>query len=273
MAGLASQQAISAATGELLKSAATMDDSSLKTVASDVAGVAAVLADSPQLRRMLTETTAQAEAKVALARRLFDGRIQQQSLALVTLVAGERWNSGRDLVDGLRQLSRTASFLTAERAHELDDVEDEIFRFGRILDANPELSLVLDDPATSADARVAIIQRLLNGKANALTVELLTGLAQDLGGRTYAHGVAELVEQAAQRRDKIVAIATAAAPLTDSEFARLQAALAAIYSRQVVVHVMVDPAVVGGLRVRVGDEVIDGSISGRMATIRAKLAR
>jgi F-type H+-transporting ATPase subunit delta len=273
MAGLASQQATSAATSELLKAAATMDDSSLTTIASDLAGVAAVLADNPALRRMLTETTAQSDAKVALARKLFEGRIQAPSLSLVTLVAGERWNSGLDLVDGLRRLSRTASFLKAERARELDTVEEEIFRFGRILDANPELSLVLDDPATSADDRVAIVTRLLDGKAHALTVGLLSGLAQDLGGRTFAHGVAELVEQAAQRRDKIVAIATAAAPLTDAEFTRLQAALTGVYSRQVVVHVIVDPTIAGGLRVRVGDEVIDGSISGRMATIRAKLAR
>jgi F-type H+-transporting ATPase subunit delta len=273
MAGLASQQAISAATSELLKVAATMDDAALTTVASDLAGVAAVLAGRPQLRRMLTEATAPAEAKVALARRLFDGRIRAQSLALVTLAVSERWTSGRDLADGLRWLSRTADFLRAERAGELDGVEEEIFRFGRILDANPDLSLVLDNPATSADARVDIVRRLVTGKAHALTVELLTGLAQDLGGRTFAHGVAELVEQAAQRRDKIVAIATAAAPLADAELDRLRAALTRIYSRQVVVHVVVDPAVAGGLRVRVGDEVIDGSISGRMATIRAKLAR
>jgi F-type H+-transporting ATPase subunit delta len=273
MAGLASQQATSALTGELLKFAATMDDAALTTVASDLTGVASALADSPQLRRMLTETTAQAEAKVALARRLVEGRVAQQSLALVTLAAGERWTSGRDLVDGLRRLARTASFLKAERAHELDSVEDEIFRFGRILDASADLSLALDDPATTADARVAIIRRLLDGKAHALTVELLGDLARDLGGRTFSHGVAELVEQAAQRRDKIVAIATSAAPLTAAEFDRLQTALTRIYSQHVVVHVVVDPAVGGGLRVRVGDEVIDGSVSGRMATIRARLAR
>lgn len=273
MAGLASQQATSAVTSELLTSAATMDDAALTTVAADLAGAATVLSGSPQLRRMLTETTAPSEARVALARRLFDGRIQPQSLALMTLAAGERWNGGRDLVDGLRRLSRTASFLKAERARQLDRVEDEIFRFGRILDASPELALVLDDPATAGDARAAIVRRLLDGKAHPLTVDLLLELAQDPGGRTFAHGVAELVEQAAQRRDKIVAIATSAAPLTEAEFDRLQAALTRIYAQQVVVHVVVDPSVGGGLTVRVGDEVIDGSVSGRMATIRAKLAR
>ncbi|MEO7125313.1 MAG: F0F1 ATP synthase subunit delta, partial [Nakamurella sp.] len=265
MAGLASQQAVSSVTVELLKAAATMDDAALTTVGSDLAGVAAVLAGRPQLRRLLTEETAPPEARVSLARRLFDGRVDVQSGGLIALIAGERWSSGRDLVDGVRWLSRTALFLKAERARELDDVEEEIFRFGRILDANPELSMVLDNPATSADARVAIIERLLSGKARPLTLDLLTGLAGDLGGRTFAHGVTELVEQAAQRRDKLVAIATAASPLTNAELERLRAALSGIYARQVLVHVVVDPKISGGLRVRVGDEVIDGSISGQMA--------
>lgn len=273
MAGLASQQAVATATNELLKAAATMDDAALTAVGSDLAGASTLLAANPLLRRLLTEETALPEARASLARRLFDERVQSESLALIVVIAGERWSSGRDMVDGLRRLSRTAQFLKAERARELDDVEEEIFRFGRVLDANPELALVLDNPATTPVARAEIVRRLLTGKTRPLTIELLGGLAGDLGGRTFAHGVAELVEQAAQRRDKLVAIATAAAPLTDAELDRLRAALSDIYSRQIIVHVVVDPAVSGGLRVRVGDEVIDGSISGRMAAIRAKLSR
>lgn len=273
MAGLASENAVAAATEELLRSAATMNDASLSALAEDLGNVATILSDRPQFRRLVTEITAPAEARVSLARRVFDGKITPPALKLVTLVAEQRWSAGRDLVEGVRRLSRTALFLRAERAGDLDDVEDEIFRFGRILDASAELSLTLDSPATTSDARVAIVKRLLQGKAHALTVELLIELARDLGGRTFSHGVAELVEQAAQRRDKVVAVATAAAPLSEAELERLRSALARIYSRQVVVHVVIDADVVGGVRVRVGDEVIDGSISGRLDAIRAKLAR
>lgn len=273
MTALASQQTIAAATEALLKSAATLDDAALTAVASDLASVASVLADHPQLRRLVTDDTAPGTDRVSLARRLFDGKLHEASKRLVEMTVVERWSTSRDLVEGLRRLSRTALFLKAERAHELDDIEEEIFRFGRILDASPDLSLALDNPATSTAARVGIIERLFAGKGHQLTADLLVGLAKDMGGRTYAHGVAQLVEQAAQRRDKLVAVATAAAPLAEAELDRLRAALAAIYSRQVVVHVIVDPEVAGGLRVRIGDEVIDGSVSGRMASLRARLAR
>ncbi|MBN9609523.1 MAG: ATP synthase F1 subunit delta [Actinobacteria bacterium 69-20] len=273
MAGLASQHALTASTGTLLTTAATLDEAALAAVAGDFAGAAAVLAGQPHLRRMLTETTVSGEAKANLVRRLFDGKIGATSLTLLASVAKNQWSTGTDLVDGLRRLSRTALFLEAERAGELDDVEDELFRFGRIIDAHPEISVILDDPAVSATARADLVSRLLAGKAHPLTTELLTSLARDLGGRTFGHGVAELVEQAAERRDKLVAIVTSPVALSAAETGRLRVALTRIYSREIAVHVLVDPALRGGLTVRVGDEVIDGSVSGRLDAVRARLTR
>lgn len=273
MAGLASEQTLSALTGELLTAAAAMDETALGALAVDLGGAATVIAEEPTVRRMLTESTAEPAARIALARRLFDGKVSERTATLIASAVGQRWSRGSDLVDGLRRLSRTAYFVQAERSGELDEVEDQLFRFGRIVDANPELSLLLDDPATSAAGRVDLVGRLLAGKAHRLTVDLLSDLARDSAGRSFAHGIAELVTQAAQRRDKLVAIVTSAVALSAAEADRLRAALAAIYSRQVAVHVVVDPALRGGLRVRVGDEIIDGSISTRLTALRQRLAR
>ncbi len=273
MAALASHQALTASTQDLLTQAATLDDAALTTMASDLTGFAALLAAQSHLRRLLTETTVAAEAKAALTTKLLSDRVSEPALRLAVGTVGHRWSTGRDLVDGLRRLGRTALFLRAERSGELDEVEDQLFRFGRIVDANVDLSVILDDPSTEPEARVALVQRLLDGKAHPLTVELLSGVARDPGGRAFSHGIAELVEQAAQRRDKLVATVTAAVALSEEEIARLRAALAKIYSREVAVHVMVDPGLGGGMRVRVGDEVIDGSVSGRLDTLRQRLAR
>ena len=79
----------------------------------------------------------------------------------------------------------------------------------------------------------------------------------------------ELVDQAAQRRDKIVAIVKTAAPLTDEQTTRLVGSLGRIYGREVSVHVEVEPSVLGGIRVQVGDEVIDGSVAGRLEALQA----
>jgi F-type H+-transporting ATPase subunit delta len=273
MGALEHQQALRESTAALLAAAATMDEFALGTVGEDLSAVAVVLAEQPHLRRLLTETTVPVEARVGMATRLLTGKIGERSLQIVTDVLAHRWSSGSDLVDGLRRLSRTALFLQAERSGELDEVEDQLFRFGRIVDANPELAVILDDPATAPRARAELVARLLDGRAHRLTVDLLTGLARDPAGRAFSHGVAELVEQAAERRDKVVAIATSAMPLDAEQISRLRSALGRIYSRGVVVHVQVDPSLGGGLRIRVGDEVIDGSVSGRLDAIRQRLAR
>lgn len=273
MAGLASQQALEASTGELLTAAANMDELSLSALAEDLAAFAGVLARQPHLRRLLTETTIAGQAKAQMTTRLLSGKVGEKALRIITGTLAHRWSGGADLVEGLRRLSRTALFLQAERAGELDDVEDELFRFGRIVDAAPDLAVILDDPATPAQARSELVTQLLEGKAHRLTVDLLTSLARDPGGRAYSHGIAELVTQAAERRDKLVATVTSAVPLSAAELDRLRAALRRIYSRDIAVHVLIDASIGGGLRIRVGDEVIDGSVSGRLDTVRQRLAR
>jgi F-type H+-transporting ATPase subunit delta len=273
MAGLASQHALAESTSSLLRAAATMDELALGTIGEDLAAFAGVLARQPHLRRVLTETTIEHQHKATMASSLLTGKVGERSLAVITSSLAHRWSSGSDLVDGLRRLSRTAMFLRAERAGELDEVEDQLFRFGRIVDGNPDLSVVLDDPATAPAARAALVDRLLSGRVHPLTVDLLTSLARDPGGRSFSHGVVELVDQAAERRDKVVATVTSAVPLTAAQNDRLRASLKKIYARDVAVHVIVDPALGGGLRVRVGDEVIDGSVSGKLDTVRQRLAR
>ena len=273
MAGLASQQALVEATGELLSAATAMDESALSALAGDLAAFAGVLARQPHLRRLLTETTIAGAAKAQMATRLLSGKVGERALTVVTDTLAHRWSSGMDLVDALRRMSRTVLFLRAERAGELDDVEDELFRFGRIVDAAPDLAVILDDPATQPQARAALVTQLLDGKAHPLTVDLLTSLARDPGGRAYSHGITDLVDQAAERRDKLVATVTSAIALTSQQLDRLRDALRTIYSRDIAVHVLIDPSIGGGLQVRVGDEVIDGSVSGRLDAVRQRLAR
>ena len=272
MQHIASRQALDTVTTRLLTQAATLDDSGLGALGADLAGVAGLLRREVQLRRTLSETTTSADIRAGLLARILSGRIGQQATALVDYTVRQHWVTGRDLVDGFERLSRTALFLRAERAGELDEVEEQLFRFGRIVDANPELSSLLDDPAQPGDARAALVRRLLNGRANSLTVELLVGLAKDPAGRSFSFGIRELVEQAAQRKDKIVAVVTSAFELNVEERNRLVAALGRIYGRPVAVHQEVQPSLVGGLRIRVGDEVIDGSVAGRLDQLRSSLA-
>ncbi len=272
MQHLASRQSLASVTESLLAVAASLDDSGLRQLGDELRAVSSLLNRELSVRRALSDSSVAAESKTGLAHRLLDGKIGEPTARVVDKVVEAEWSTGRDLTTALAGLSRTAGFLRAERAGELDEVEDEIFRFGRILDSNPALNSALDDAAGDVDSRVAMVDRLLAGKAHPLTTEMLTALARDPGGRAYGRGVDELVAEAAQRKDKVVAVVSSPVQLTVEQHERLNAALARVYGRPVVVHVEVDPALQGGLVVRVGDEVIDGSVAGRIADIRSRLA-
>ncbi|MTD13649.1 F0F1 ATP synthase subunit delta [Nakamurella sp. YIM 132087] len=273
MQHISSRQALDEATNRLLTQAATLDDTGLGAFGDDLLAVGGLLQREPALRRTLSEATTGADTRAGIMSRILQGKVGQPALALVDFAIRLHWANGRDLKEGVERLGRTAVFLRAERNGDLDDVEDQLFRFGRIADANPGLSVLLDDPTTPGDARAELVRRVIGGRVLPLTEQLLLGLAQDPGGRSFSFGVRELVDQAAARRDRVVAVVTSAVELTTEESNRLVAGLGKVYGRPVVVHSEVDASLGGGVRVRVGDEVIDGSISGRLAELRRRLAR
>jgi F-type H+-transporting ATPase subunit delta len=272
MLHIASREALEQVTAQLVSGAASLSDADLQAVGSDLLQVSGVLRSQPVLRRTLSESTTSQQARTSLVHSLFEGKVHAAALTLIDSTVTGNWASGADLRDGLERLGRTALFLGAERSGQLDQVEDELFRFGRIIDANPGLSVILDDPAGDRQGRKELIGRLLDGRANPLTRELLADLATDTQTRTFSHGVGELVEQAAERRNQVTAIAQTPIELDDDQRARLTASLARIYGRQVALHVEVDPSLAGGMRVSVGDEVIDGSVAGQLSNLRRRLA-
>ena len=272
MQHLASRQSLAASTDTVLSTAATLDDAGLKTLGEELKAVAGLFNRELGIRRAVADASVAAESRTALVQRLLDGRVSPQTRRVLDRVVTETWSTGRDLTDALGRLSRTAMFLRAERSGDLDNVEDEIFRFGRIIEGTPSLSNALDDKQGTPQARTQLVDRLLANKVHPLTVEMLMELANDPGGRSFSHGVDQLVSEAAQRKDKVVAVVTSPVQLSGEQSARLNAALVRIYRRPVVVHVEVDPALQGGLLVKIGDEVIDGSVAGRIAEIRSQLA-
>jgi F-type H+-transporting ATPase subunit delta len=272
MLALISRESLDATTETLLSSAANLDDAGLQTLGTELAGVAALLKREVTLRRALSDSSVPSESRSLLLARLIGGKVSGLTSVIAEKAVGSEWASGADLATAIARLGRTAMFLRAERAGDLDNVEDQIFRFGRTLQAHPELAVVLDDQTGSPQARRRVVEQLLGGKAAPLTVELLTALADDTHGHSFTRGVDQLVEEAAHRQEKAVALVTSAVELNASQQGRLRAALENLYHRQVVLHIQVDPDLQGGLLVRVGDEVIDGSVAGRIAEIKARLA-
>ncbi|GLZ30200.1 ATP synthase subunit delta [Lentzea sp. NBRC 105346] len=269
----ASREALAAAELRLLELAdATKDTGELTKLGEELFAVLRVLAEQPQLRRAFADASSDPAGREQLVRGLFDGKLQGSTLQVLVAVVTARWSSPRELLDGIESLGRTALLVRAERDGRLDAVEDELFRLGRIVAGNQELELLLADPAASAEGKAELIDSLVEGKVEPVTKTLVDQLVRLPRGLRVVDGLTELAELAAKRRERSVAHVTSAVELTAEQVDRLTATLTTIYSRPIALHVEVDPALQGGLQIKIGDEVIDGSVAGRLAAVRRNLA-
>ncbi|ABK52423.1 ATP synthase F1 subcomplex delta subunit [Acidothermus cellulolyticus 11B] len=241
-------------------------------VGTQLFSVTAILDEHPALRRALSDPAVEPGRKVSLADRLFGERIGETARRLVATVVRARWSRVRDLSDALETLGVLALLVAAERSRAVDDVEDELFRFGRIVASRPELRDALANRTLPVENKVRLVERLLADRAHPVTVALVTQLVRHPRGRTPEEGFADFSGIAARFRQRLVARVTTAVALTDDERSRLRRALSELYGRDVHLHVEVDPRIGGGVVVQLGDEVIDGSIASILAETRQRLA-
>ncbi|WP_446664521.1 F0F1 ATP synthase subunit delta [Flexivirga sp. B27] len=234
--------------------------------------VSEVLGSSASLRRALTDPTSEESAKGSLSDRLFGGKVSEAVQQLLRRAVGQRWTDERDLGDALEQLGVEATLTSAERAGRIDGVEDELFRFERTVAGDAGLRDALSDRRRSGKDKADLVGKLLEGKAAPETVRLARQAAANPGGRRVERVLESYVAVAAQLRDRLAATVTSARELNEADRSRLGQALARIYGRPVQLNVIVDPQIVGGLRVQVGDEVIDGTIATRLEDARRTMA-
>ncbi|MFE1441320.1 F0F1 ATP synthase subunit delta [Streptomyces sp. NPDC058739] len=267
----ASREALAAARERLdaLTDSTSVDATRL---ADELAAVTALLDREVSLRRVLTDPAQSGEAKAELAQRLLGGQVGGETVDLLAGMVRSRWSQSRDLVDALEELADTADLTAAQRAGALDDVEDELFRFGRIVSSSTELRAALTDRKATTAAKGELLRSLLGGRAKATTERLVTRLVTVPRGRSLESGLESLSKLAAERRGRMVAVVTSAVPLSDGQKQRLGAALAKLYGRTMHLNLDVDPEVLGGMRVQVGDEVINGSVADRIDDAARRLA-
>jgi F-type H+-transporting ATPase subunit delta len=268
----ASRESLAAA-GERLD--AVVDQAStadLSRLGEDLFGVLGLLLGEAALRRHLADPAVPSAARSGLVDQLFADKIGRPALDTVSELVAARWSRSLDLLDALELLARRASLGVAEKNGSLDDVEDELFRFGRVLDREPTLNRLLGDTTTPADKRVGLLRGLLgSAKASPVTVSLLAQSVRVGCRRSLDLVATELSELAAQRRYRYVAHVRTAVRLTAAQEQRLTDTLSRLYGRAISLQIEFDPDLLGGLVVRVGGELIDGSVAGRLAAARRRL--
>ena len=242
-------------------------------ISSDLFAVVVALDSSLSLRRALTDPSRDAQDKGALAHSLLSSKLSAKVMGIVEVLVVAKWSTPRDLADVAEWLAVSAQAFAAEQEHALDRLEEELFRFSRIMNANPELRSFLSPSSnSSAEGKAGVVQALLAGKATVQTIELIAHLVSSPRGRNIESGLNEFAQAASDRRNQVIAHVRTAKELTNSQLEKLTKSLSAQVGRNVRINVEVDSAVLGGVSIRFADELIDGSLASRLAQAGRELA-
>ena len=251
-----------------------LDQKGLSTLSSELVAVAKMLDREIVVTRYLTLPAEDAAPRARLIERLVSGKVGDATLDVLRTAVSERWSANSDLVDAIEHVSRQALLEVAERDDQVDEVEDQLFRFSRILDAQPRLAILLGDYSVPVERRVGLLRNVLDAAGsgvNSIAVALLSQTVELLRGQPAEEAVLFLAEVAVARRGEVVAQVSAAAELSAAQATRLTEVLSRIYGHPVTVQLQIDAALLGGLLIAVGDEVIDGTLSSRLIAAEAQL--
>lgn len=260
--GSATTQARTATT-EALASTSGVD----LDVARELFAAVGAVSGSSQLSGALSDSSVPAPARAGLVSAVFGSTYRPATVALLSSAAQQRWSNAGQFVEGLEELAIQATSV-AESA----DIESELFAFSRTVASNGELELALGGRLGGASAKGSLVSTLLDGRASTGTALIVSSLVQHARGRRVRALLRRAERIVADQRARIVATVYAAAPLSAEQQTRLQNALSARYGSAVTLNTVIDPTVVGGLRVQVADDIIDASVSARLADLRQRIA-
>jgi F-type H+-transporting ATPase subunit delta len=231
---------------------------------NDLFTVLTVLSTSVGVRRALTDNARDAAAKAELISNLFAGKIGSAAQSLLASAAGMRWSSPSELADAIEQFAVEAQAVAADKNNEIAKLEDQLFDFTRVLIANPDLRQALNTSADSDEGKVALLESIVKGKYANSTINLLRRIIVLRRGRNIDATLAAYSHYVSSRKDRMAAHIRTAVELTPAQAEKLRAALTKEVGKEVHINIEVDPKVLGGISIRYGDEIIDGTVINRL---------
>jgi len=230
-----------------------------------------VLSKNTSLRRAFEDQSREAASKGVLVKDLFGKTLSALALEILTDVSALRWSSAGDLVHVVEQLAIEAEASAANINNELDRVEDEFFETSHLVVDNFELRKALVGTGTP-EAKSALISEVLAKKASPSTVKLAVALVTSLRGRSIEAAFADYLFGLANRRNRLIAVIRVASEISDAQKSRLAAAIEKQVGQPIRVNLEVDSSILGGVSVKFADELVDGSVSNRLASAGRALA-
>jgi F-type H+-transporting ATPase subunit delta len=238
--------------------------------AESLFGAGRVIGSSSQFLSALGDAAADAAAKVALVRAVFGTSVTPRALDLLAAAVSERWSSHDDLLAGIEELGLRASALSVSTG---TSIESELFAFGTAVSSDAGLELALASKLGKSDAKAALVEKLLAGKVSGQTLAIVRHLVQQPRGRRIGELLRQAASVVADQAGTSIATVTSASVLSPAQLDRLKTNLQQRHGRALSINPVIDPALVGGVRVQIGDLIIDGSIATRLADLRVQLVR
>ncbi|MBF8252236.1 MAG: F-type H+-transporting ATPase subunit delta [Actinobacteria bacterium] len=260
--GGSSRQSLVTARAALDAAVKGVDASKASTLSAELFFVADVLDTNIAVRRALTDSSRDDKSKSAFLTELFGSKIGALALGITTEISAMRWSAPKDLVLVIEQLAIEAEASAANIAGELDRVENEIFTASRAIAGSAELRKALTSDAKLAKA--TLVSEILKG-ASGSTVKLVSQLANTWRGRSIESAFDDYAHALAARRNRVIALVRVAAPLSAAQQERLSTALNNQVGQPVRINIEIEPAVIGGVSVKFADELVDGTVSNRLA--------
>jgi F-type H+-transporting ATPase subunit delta len=271
--GSATRNAVAAATAALAArtGSAALAGSALLAVGEELLSAGRVIGDSAQLLGALADPSAEPAAKRSLVDSVF-ASLGTESRELLSGLAQSRWSDQVDLLAGVEELGlRALASSAGADAGSSIDIPAELFAFGRLVASNSELELAVGSKLGDPAAKAALVEKLLHGHASEQAIAIVRHLVQQPRGRRIGALLRHAADIVADQSSLVVATVTVAAPLSAGQLDRLRVGLAKKYG-DLRINQVVDPALIGGVRVAVGGEVIDDSVATRLKELRLQLA-
>lgn len=269
--GGSSRQSLVIARGKLDAAVKGASAATASEISTHLFFAAEIFASNTSLRRAITDPSRDIAAKKALIADLFGTKIGKEASTLISDIAALRWSATKDVIYVLEQLAIEAEASAANINNELDRVEDELFSASRALLDSSELRSALVGGA-GADLKAQLVTAILSKNASASTVKLVRALVTQRRGRSLEAAFADYLFGLANRRNRLIAVVRTAAPISDAQKVRLSGAIEKQVGQPVRVNIQVDPTILGGVSIKFADELIDASISNRLAHAGRALA-
>ena len=235
------------------------------TLSNELFHIWSSLDSSIGLRRALTDPARDATSKSELIANLFGKVLSAKTLEIFSKAVSLRWSNPAQLADAIEQIAVEAEAAVANIDDKLDLVLSEIFNFSKIILENPELRLALINRADSVERKQELLKSIFGQKFTSSSQRLLSKSVEGRGNRGIEKSISAYSNALTARRNRLNAHIKSSIALSDGQAKKLADSLTKKIGQPVHLNIEIDPNVLGGISIRFGDEVIDGTISNRLA--------